>query len=328
MATPIVLDIGTAFTKVGFAGEESPKWIIPTIIAPHKNVFREKAPILGSIVNDWDAVENFLKNLFDEILKIDPTQHPIVFLEPQLMSQEDKDRMEAIFINKIGIPGVVFSNQALMVLFAYGLTSGCVVDLGHGFSHIVPIYKGQIISDAIARLEIGGLELDKYLLRLLMQDGYIKLAPATQKERDAITQFKENYCFIAFDLEGEVEQFQKFPELVKKFKSPNGKEVLIGITRFLAPECLFQPDVAGKEELGIDEALVNSILMCPREMRRELFNNIVLTGGSSMIPGLAERLHNEVKFIIPESVSVRIHSRENRALSAWIGGSIFASVSK
>ena len=71
---------------------------------------------------------------------------------------------------------------------------------------------------------------------------------------------------------------------------------------------------------------VNAIKQCDVDLQRDLYANIVLSGGSTMYPGLKERLTKEIKEQIPESVDVKIIAPPERMYSVWIGGSILASL--
>ena len=81
----------------------------------------------------------------------------------------------------------------------------------------------------------------------------------------------------------------------------------------------------GFEALGIHEITYNSIIKCPVDVRRDMFSNILLSGGSSMFPGLPERLEREMLGLAEPAMRIKINAPEDRQNSAWIGGSIIAS---
>ena len=112
----------------------------------------------------------------------------------------------------------------------------------------------------------------------------------------------------------------------KSYMLPDGETINVGVERFLAPECFFNPSVIGKELEPLDDVIVSAISECDVDLRRDLYSNIVLSGGSTMFPGIKERLTKEIKEQIPESVDVKIIAPPERMYSVWIGGSILSSL--
>jgi actin-related protein len=96
---------------------------------------------------------------------------------------------------------------------------------------------------------------------------------------------------------------------------------------FRAPEALFQPSVLGQEAAGIHETTYNSIMKCDVDIRKDLYGNIVMSGGTTMYPGIADRMQKEINALAPSSMKVKIVAPPERKYSVWIGGSILASLS-
>ncbi len=109
-------------------------------------------------------------------------------------------------------------------------------------------------------------------------------------------------------------QQEKFSYLL-----PDGQTVELGTSCYRAPELLFGPDLVGDESEGIDEILANSILKSDMDLRKSLFQNIVLSGGSTLFKGFGDRLINELKRIAPKDVKIKIASPKERLYSTWIG---------
>ncbi|KAL1239195.1 Actin -like protein [Trichinella pseudospiralis] len=110
------------------------------------------------------------------------------------------------------------------------------------------------------------------------------------------------------------------------YELPDGQVITIGSERFRCPEALFQPSLLGLECCGVHEITKSSIMKCDVDLRRELNENIILSGGSTMFPGIGERMKKEIKALGPEGVNVNIHIPPERKYSVWIGGSIMASL--
>merc|ERR1739838_1082879 len=109
-------------------------------------------------------------------------------------------------------------------------------------------------------------------------------------------------------------------DLEKSFEMPDGQVITIGSSRFRTPEALFDPSVVGLESDGIHKLVFDSIMKCDVDIRKELYSNIVLSGGTTMYPGIAERLRNEVAALAPKSVPVKVLAPPERKYSVWIGG--------
>ncbi|CAD6952728.1 unnamed protein product, partial [Tilletia laevis] len=96
---------------------------------------------------------------------------------------------------------------------------------------------------------------------------------------------------------------------------------------FRCPEALFQPAFLGLESAGIHETTYNSIMKCDLDIRKDLYGNIVMSGGTTMYAGISDRMQKEIQTLTPGSMKVKIVAPPERKYSVWIGGSILASLS-
>ena len=115
--------------------------------------------------------------------------------------------------------------------------------------------------------------------------------------------------------------------LEKSYELPNGQVITVGNERFRGPEVMFQPAFCGIESHGSHEATYNSIMKCDVDIRKDLYANIVLTGGSTMFPGIADRMQKEISALAPPTMKIKVIALFERKHSVWIGGSILASLS-
>jgi len=90
---------------------------------------------------------------------------------------------------------------------------------------------------------------------------------------------------------------------------------------------LFKPSLIGKEFPGIHELTYNSIMKCDVDVRKDLYMNVVLSGGTTMFNNIAERLSKEVSTLAPSSMKIKVVAPPERKYSVWIGGSILSSLS-
>jgi len=260
----------------------------------------------------------------------------VLLTEPPMNPRANRERMCRVMFEEYGFDGVYVAIQAVLTLYAQGLNTGVVVDSGDGVTHIVPVYDGFALPHLTGRLDIAGRDVTRYLIKLLLMRGYAFNRTA---DFETVREIKEKLCYVSYDLQLDTRLAEETTVLVESYTLPDGRVVKIGQERFEAPECMFQPHLVDVEQPGVAEMLFSTINSAAVDVRSELYKHIVLSGGSSMYPGLPSRLEKEMKQLYLTRVlggdpsrlnkfKIKIEDPPRRKHMVFLGGAVLADIMK
>merc|ERR1712122_392962 len=134
-------------------------------------------------------------------------------------------------------------------------------------------------------------------------------------------------CYIALDYDTELKSTAESSDKEKTYELPDGNIITVGAERFRCAEVLFQPSFIAKEASGIHDTSFQSIMKCDVDIRKDLYANVVLSGGTTMFQGIGERMTKELTALAPSTMKIKVVAPPERKYSVWIGGSILSSLS-
>jgi actin-related protein 2 len=293
-------------------------------------------PMENGIVRNWEDMEHLWTHTFTEVLKINPPETKIMLTEPPMNPVKNREKMAEVMFEKYNFHSLYVAIQAVLTLYAQGLLTGVVVDSGDGVTHIVPVYEGFALPHLTRRLDVAGRDVTRYLIKLLLLRGYAFNRTA---DFETVRQIKEKLCYVGYDLDLETKLAQETTVLVENYTLPDGRVIKVGSERFEASEALFQPQLVDVEAVGMAEQLYNTIQAADIDMRSEFYKHIVLSGGSTMYPGLPSRLEKEIKQLYLtrtlngdtsrlDKFKVRIEDPPRRKHMVFLGGAVLAEIMK
>ena len=382
---PIIIDVGTGYTKMGYSCNSRPDFIIPTIIGNRNMQNVTQAQLVGTEdldfyigfeaiknqqlypntnimkhgqIDDWDKIEQFWQQCFFKYLRCEPEDHACLLTEPPLNSPDNREFTAEIMFETFNVPYLYIGMQAMLAIAAswtnksaHTLT-GCVVDSGDGVTHVIPVVEGYPISNAIQHVPVAGREMTLFIADLL------KDREPTVPPEDRFTtakNIKERYCKVAMHPSKTFANFDKDrSKYIVQYSgksSKTGKTFTceVGYERFLAPEVWFSPELVSSEYTTPISVLIDrAVQLSPITNRTQLYNNIVLSGGSTTYHGLAQRLQADVQVLVNErlkenaereskrtgkqvqagTVNVQICEHKRQQYAVWYGGAMLASTPK
>ena len=245
---------------------------------------------------------------------------------PPLTPDATKERLAMTFFDNFGVRGLYVCETTSLALFSTGRVTGVAVMVGAQTAVASAIYEGYNMPHATVTAAASGDTIDEYLGRILSEGGF---RPQGEAEDECVREIKEALGYVALHFDTECRkrppERRGAAEGHDTFRLPDGSKVAVGDTRFRAPEVLFRPQLVGIDDLdkpALHEAVHRCIQASDLDIRKDLYADIVVGGGTAKLPGLRERLRKEVQALAPGGMRVAIE--EHNPGSEWAGGSMLA----
>jgi len=315
-----------------------------------------KYPIRHGIVEDWDLMEKFWEQCIFKYLRAEPEDHYFLLTEPPLNTPENREYTAEIMFESFNVPGLYIAVQAVLALAASWPSrelnerslTGLVIDSGDGVTHCIPVADGYVIGSCIKHIPVAGRDITYFIQQMLRER---ETTLPSEQSYEVAKSIKEQYCYVCPDIQREFLKYDTDGE--KWLKIYNGINnitkkpftVDVGYERFLGPEIFFHPEfVNEKYQTSISETIDGVIQQCPIDVRRGLYENIVLSGGSTMFKDFSRRLQRDIKRISdhrlaiseqlsggrlkPKPIDVQVISHKMQRYAVWFGGSMLASTAE
>ncbi|XLR69531.1 hypothetical protein HN51_016629 [Arachis hypogaea] len=357
----VVCDNGTGYVKCGFAGENFPTSVFPCVVGRPMLRYEESLteqslkdivvgegcanlrhqldisyPVNNGIVQNWDDMCHVWDHAFYNELKINPPDCKILLTDPPLNPSKNREKMIEMLFEKYNYAGAYISIQAVLTLYAQGLLTGLVIDSGDGVTHVVPVVDGYSFPHLTKRMNVAGRHITSYLVDLLSRRGYALNRTA---DFETVREIKEKLCYISYDYKREYQLGLETTILVKNYTLPDGRVIKVGTERFQAPEALFTPELIDVEGDGMADMVFRCIQEMDIDNRMMLYQHIVLSGGSTMYPGLPSRLEKEIldrylDVVLKgnkdglKKLRLRIEDPPRRKHMVYLGGAVLAGIMK
>lgn len=335
----VIIDNGSGTCKAGLSTDTAPTAVFPEVVGRPRKLWRSQLdkdiylgdqvdshrskltcshPLENGIIENFENMELLWEYTFDEMLKVNPAEHPLLLTEPPYNPKPNRERMVEVMFESFGVPVLNISIQGVLALLGQGRTTGLVLDSGDGVTHTIPIFDGFGMPHCINRLDLAGRDLTVLLGKFLAQEGYCL---TTTSDMDQVRRMKEQQCYVSQDPSTEFAEQEEF-------RLPDGRVIPLADERWKCPETLFNPSQAGLESQGVAGLVWESIKNCEIDLRRTLLSNVVLSGGSTMFQGFPERLTKELRSYAPTATqgNIRVVQTADRKYAVWTGAQVFATL--
>lgn len=307
------------------------------------------------MIDNWDLFEAVLDHAFEKVLKSESEEHAVLFTEAPWNHKAKREQLTELMLEKYSVPAFFICKTAVLAAFANGRATGLVIDCGATHTSAVPVHDGYVLQQAVVKSPLGGDFLTMQCQQFLEEQtkGQGGIVPAYQvagKEvgepgtapkwtkkpnlpevtkswhsymvKQSVLDFQQTVLQVS-DLPYDEETLSNIPTVDYEF--PNGLGGEYGEERYRIAETLFNPTfyrgAGGQNMLNVAHACTTSVGMCDMDLRPQLYNNAIVTGGNSLLQGFSERLNRDLAQKAPSNMRFKLMSATGaaeRRLGAWV----------
>ncbi|CAM9296192.1 unnamed protein product [Ectocarpus sp. 12 AP-2014] len=295
-------------------------------------------PLSEGVVTDWDDMEELWRFGIEDDMQLDAMEHPVLMADSTATEPSAREKATEVLMETLSTPAVHMALQPVLALYACGPTSGLVVDIGESGTQaslfarrVAPIFDGFVLETGIRWVGLGGKDITRHLAALV--NAKVGLLGGDDFEPDdpcdvmALEALKAKVCFVSEDVDKDNAKMEL--SMSKPYTLPDGTRVTLGRERYRAAELLFDPAMSLREEESLPNTVLDSILSCDRKTWPVLAQTVILTGGTTEMPGLNRRLQRELtKASRANGVRLKytvMAPEDDHNNTVWIGGSMLAS---
>lgn len=355
-------DLGAGDMDTGEESKVNNKYHIDTaqINFPKKDM-EVSSFMKDGMVSDWDMFEQVLDYSYKRIIQSESEYHPVLFSESPWNKKDRREQLCQLMFEKYNVPAFFLVKNAVLAAFANGRSSALVLDSGSTHTSAVPVHDGHVLQHAIVKSPLGAdfltgqcqqllgdqkIDLTlPYMIKEKREVGAGEKAKWTRKSnlpevtkswneyqtREIVRDFQHNTLQV-HDQPYSEEAVGSIPQVYHEF--PNGYNDDYGVDRFKIAEALFDPSgIRGPTNtgamLGAAHVVTTSVGMCDVDLRPTLYNNVVVTGGNTLLQGFNDRLNRDLGIKTPSTMRFKLiaaNGAQERRYGSWIGGSILASL--
>lgn len=174
-------------------------------------------------------------------------------------------------------------------------------------------------------MEIAGRVLSEYMQKLLLEAGH---SFTGSSNFEIVKSIKESLSFVAGDYEAVKSECETSNVHDHDYTLPDKQVIIVpGTVRIMCPELLFKPELNGKTCKSIQDLTHSCVKESDIDVRKDLLKNVIMSGGSTMYEGMADRLKSELTTLSPAGSDIRIIASADRKFAVWKGASTLASLS-
>ena len=274
-------------------------------------------------IKNWDALEQMINYILQETFHVESNLHPLVFPDSVMSTQSERETLVKFCFERINVPAVMLLDKNVLALFSTGKVTGIIVNIGENFTEIVPIKDAMPIVEAMVSLKLGDKTITETLEKLLGKKG---MGFTTRLEKRSLKDIKEKVCYVSLNFDEEIKMAEKSEAIEKIYETPFGEIITLNAERFIAPEILFTPSIGEIDEKSLPEAILEVVNRCGEDLRKEIVKAVVVSGETSALPGLKERLLKELKRLLPKNYKAKILAPAESQHAEWVGASILTSI--